>query len=116
MEEKLTHNFMKFIKVTLFAFLLLSSINLTAQVGEGKANRGGNSSLITNNETFNRSTGSSGTGSNIDVIYHKIFWRLNPDTSIGKYIKGSVQFNFKTTQANVSVITFDLRRDRKAHV
>ncbi len=55
-----------------------------------------------------RSSGTSGTGANIDVIYHKIFWRINPDTSIGKYIKGSVQFNFKTTEANVSTISFDM--------
>ena len=53
------------------------------------------------------STGTSGTGANIDVLYHKIYWRINPDSV--KYIKGSVQTNFKTLQSNVSVITFDLR-------
>lgn len=53
------------------------------------------------------STGNSGTGANIDVLYHKIYWRINPDST--KYIKGSVQTNFKTIQNNVSVITFDLR-------
>ncbi len=53
------------------------------------------------------SSGFSGTGSNIDVIYHKIYWRINPDSSV-KYIKGSVQTNFITTVNNVSVITFDL--------
>ena len=53
------------------------------------------------------STGQSATGSNIDVIYHKIFWRINPDSSV-KYILGSVQTNFKTIQASVSSISFDL--------
>lgn len=53
------------------------------------------------------STGTSGTGANIDVIYHKIYWRINPDST--KYIKGSVQTNFKTIQNNVQVISFDLR-------
>ena len=52
------------------------------------------------------STGQSGTGGNIDVIYHKIFWRINPDST--KYIKGSVQTNFKTLQSSVSTITMDL--------
>ncbi len=56
---------------------------------------------------FNRTTGTSGTGANIDVIYHKIFWRINPDSSV-KYIKGYVQTNFKTTSANVTDISFDL--------
>jgi hypothetical protein len=54
------------------------------------------------------STGNSGTGGNIDVLYHKIYWRINPDSAT-KYIKGWVQFSFKTIQANVSTITFDLR-------
>jgi Peptidase family M1 domain len=55
---------------------------------------------------FYRSAGPSGTGSNIDVIYHKIFWRINPDST--KYIKGSVQTNFKTIENNVTSISFDL--------
>ncbi len=54
------------------------------------------------------STGFSGTGANIDVLYHKVYWRINPDSTV-KYIKGSVQTNFKTIQANVSTISFDLR-------
>jgi Peptidase family M1 domain len=55
-----------------------------------------------------QSTGTSGTGANIDVLYHKIYWRINPDSAV-KYIKGSVQTNFKTIQNNVSSISFDLR-------
>jgi Peptidase family M1 domain len=95
-----------------FVFVSSFSMNSSAQSLEGKANRNANrmvnqphgiSSIITA-----RSQGTSGTGSNIDVIYHKIFWRLNPDTAAGKYIKGSVQFNFKTTQASVSTISFDI--------
>lgn len=53
-----------------------------------------------------RSTGNSGTGANIDVIYHKVYWRINPDST--KYIKGWVQTNFKTIQSNVGTITMDL--------
>ena len=52
-------------------------------------------------------SGFSGTGSNIDVLYHKIFWRINPDST--KYIRGSVQTNFKTITAGVTSINFDLR-------
>ena len=52
-------------------------------------------------------SGFSGTGSNIDVLYHKIFWRINPDST--KYIRGSVQTNFKTIVASVTSINFDLR-------
>ncbi|HMT74921.1 MAG TPA: M1 family aminopeptidase [Chitinophagaceae bacterium] len=53
------------------------------------------------------STGYSGTGANMDVLYHKIYWRINPDSV--KYIKGRVQTNFKTIQDNVSSVSFDLR-------
>ena len=52
------------------------------------------------------SMGTSGTGANIDVIYHRIFWRINPDST--KYIRGWVQTNFKTITSNVSSISFDL--------
>lgn len=58
--------------------------------------------------SFTESTGYSGTGANIDVLYHKIYWRINPDSTV-KYIKGSVQTNFKTIQNNVTDISFDLR-------
>jgi hypothetical protein len=52
------------------------------------------------------STGFSGTGANIDVVYQRLNWRINPDSSKG--IKGVVTIYFVTTQANVSQITFDL--------
>ncbi len=53
------------------------------------------------------SYGYSGTGSNIDVLYHKIYWRINPDSTV-KYIKGYVQTNFVTTVNNVSAVSFDM--------
>ena len=56
----------------------------------------------------NRSTGQSGTGANIDVVYHRAWWRINPDSV--KSIRGIVTTYFKTTQANVSTITFDLNK------
>ena len=52
------------------------------------------------------STGYSGTGANIDVKFHRVWLRVNPDSTL--YIKGWVQTNFLTTQNNVSVISFDL--------
>jgi hypothetical protein len=95
--------------VLLLCVSVLFFTKISAQSLEGKDNRRSNPASNTNNPSTQRSSGTSGTGSNIDVIYHKIYWRLNPDTAAGKYIKGSVQFNFKTTQASVSTITFDLR-------
>ncbi len=62
---------------------------------------------VTETDPVTESTGTSGTGANMDVIYHRIYWRINPDST--KYIKGFVQTNFKTIQANVSSISFDLR-------
>lgn len=64
--------------------------------------------LAANHTEHLESTGFSGTGSNIDVLYHKIYWRINPDTTVN-YIKGSVQTNFKTIEPSVSAISFDLR-------
>jgi Peptidase family M1 domain len=60
-----------------------------------------------------RTSGGSGTGSNIDVVYHRATWRINPDSVDGggttvNYIKGNVAFYFKTTQINVNTISFDM--------
>jgi hypothetical protein len=100
---------MKMRLLVLTTFFIFLGNQLFAQSLEGKANRNANQPHSISSIIAARSQGTSGTGSNIDVIYHKIFWRLNPDTAVGKYIKGSVQFNFKTTQSSVSTITFDLR-------
>ena len=63
---------------------------------------------VSETEITPNSTGQSGTGANIDVIYHRIWWRINPDSSKG--IKGNVTTYFKTIASNVSSITMDLRQ------
>jgi hypothetical protein len=52
-------------------------------------------------------TGYSGTGGNIDVVYHRINWTIDP-TGTANHIDGVVVTYFKTMQANVSSIKFDL--------
>ena len=52
-------------------------------------------------------SGKSGTGANINVDNYQIYWRVNPDSLLG--IKGTVKIKFKTTTANVTNISFDLR-------
>ncbi len=60
------------------------------------------------------STGFSGTGANIDVVYHRAEWRVNPDSTNPatgasvKAISGSVTTYFKTVTAGVASVTFDL--------
>lgn len=58
----------------------------------------------TNTDTL--STGHSGTGSNIDVVYHYAHWTVDPNA--GATITGTITTYFKTIQPNVSVISFDL--------
>ncbi len=99
---------MKMRLFVLTTFFIFFGNLVFAQSLERKHNNYSGAKASTVNNIASRSTGTSGTGSNIDVIYHKINWRINPDTSIGKYIKGSVQFNFRTTQTNVNTISFDL--------
>lgn len=48
------------------------------------------------------------TGSEYDVKYYRLEIRINPDTSIGKYVKGKVTTYFTTAQANFSVANFDM--------
>ncbi len=57
------------------------------------------------------SSGYSGTGSNYDVKFHKMWLRINPDSAL--YIAGNVQTDFLTTQNNVASISFDLNSKLK---
>lgn len=59
-----------------------------------------------NSPSSENSTGNSGTGANIDVVYYRCDWTIDPGVS--KNISGTVTTYFKTTVANVSIITFDL--------
>ncbi len=52
------------------------------------------------------STGNSGTGSNINVTYHRCNWTADPDDAT-KTLTGSVTTYFKTTLTNVASISFD---------
>jgi Peptidase family M1 domain/Secretion system C-terminal sorting domain len=96
------------IAVTFFSFLATSKTYSQETITPASHCRFNGISENSNRPGETESTGTSGTGANIDVLYHKIFWRINPDSAI-KYIKGSVQTNFKTIQNNVSSISFDLR-------
>lgn len=55
-----------------------------------------------------QTSGTSGSGANIDVKHHNIYWRVNPDST--KYIRGTVTTKFLTKASNVSTITFDLNK------
>ncbi len=55
------------------------------------------------------SIGFSGTGANLDVYYHRANWTIDPNSAT-KTITGTVTTYFKTTQANVSTINFDLNK------
>lgn len=52
------------------------------------------------------STGNSGTGSNINVVYHRCNWTANPNDAT-KTLTGNVTTYFTTIVNNVSTINFD---------
>ncbi len=53
------------------------------------------------------SAGNSGTGANINVVYHRIDWTIDPRTATN-IITGTVVTYFKTIATNVSTIAMDL--------
>ena len=53
------------------------------------------------------SAGFSGTGANMDVVYQRLNWTIDPRAA--KNISGSVTTYFKTLAVNVSSLSFDLR-------
>ncbi|MFN8250718.1 MAG: M1 family aminopeptidase [Ferruginibacter sp.] len=59
-------------------------------------------------EIVSNSVGYSNTGSNIDVVYHRCDWTIDPTAA--KNIAGTVTTYFKTLSANVSSLTFDLNK------
>ena len=63
--------------------------------------------LSLGNPVENNSTGNSGTGANLDVVYMRVNWTIDPRTATN-IISGTVLIRFKTIVANVSSITFDL--------
>jgi len=83
------------IKISITAILLFLSSSIFAQDHEPT-------------ETQN-STGQSGTGANINVVYQRCNWTIDPRS--GKNISGTVTTYFKTTQANVSTLNFDLNKN-----
>ncbi len=92
-----------FMKFTLLLLTILSFSSAFAQHNCGALNVA--------NSMQNAARATTGTGQNIDVVYHRIFWRLNPDTltsNVNPYIRGTVTTYFRTTQNNVSSINFDL--------
>lgn len=62
---------------------------------------------LTANPNENNFSGQSGTGANIDVVYHRIDWTIDPRTGTN-IITGTVVTYFKTIAANVSAISMDL--------
>ena len=96
--------YMKYFLSLLFTGFLMGSVN--AQINKALTSDRKSPFNNSNNASI-ASTGQSGTGANIDVVYHKVYWRINPDSAV-KAIGGYVQTNFKTIQAGVSSISIDL--------
>nr|MBP6432440.1 hypothetical protein [Ferruginibacter sp.] len=99
---------------TIIFLVFLSFSSLAQAVVDNPYHKKPNTKFLNDeNSPSENFTGFSGTGDNIDVIFHRVFWRINPDSLSGatsvKYIRGNVVFGFKTIVNNVSAITFDLR-------
>ena len=56
------------------------------------------------------STGNTGTGSNINVVYQRCEWTVDPDDAT-KTLTGKVTIYFSTLISNVSQINFDLNKN-----
>jgi len=70
---------------------------------------GGHSNNNIVNPGEQSSTGNSGTGGNMNVIYQRCDWTINP-ADASKNISGTVTTYFLTTTTNVNSITFDLNK------
>jgi hypothetical protein len=91
-----------------YCFLLLLFINTAIFAQEKFEIHARPSAALRNghNNTMPLSTGNSGTGNNIDVVYHHANWTVDPNSSAD--ISGVVTTYFKTLVPNVTTINFDL--------
>lgn len=96
------------IYLPLLSVLLLFHTTLSAQENFIPHAKPGARTFNNTNSTEPLSTGYSGTGSNIDVVYHRVHWTVDPNT--GSNITGTVTTYFKTLQPNVSAVSFDFMR------
>lgn len=56
------------------------------------------------------SVGFSGTGANMDVVYQRADWTVDPNNAVNN-ITGMITTYFKTIEANVAAISFDLNKN-----
>lgn len=47
-------------------------------------------------------------GLNYDMVYARLELRLNPDTNIGKYVRGAITYYFKTGSSNFTQFNLDM--------
>jgi hypothetical protein len=97
--------FKKFILLGLL-FIIFSSTSFSQQNSEGTYYHRDGVGLNGGINAGVTSTGNSGTGSNINVTYHRCEWIADPDDAT-KTLTGSVTTYFKTTVTNVATISFD---------
>ena len=99
---------MPFKKFTLLGLLsiIFTSTSFSQQHSEGTYYHRDGISLNGGINAGVTSTGNSGTGSNINVTYHRCNWTADPDDAT-KTLAGSVTTYFKTTVTNVATISFD---------
>jgi aminopeptidase N len=96
----------------LIILLFLSSIftqKLSGQINDTDALFHRIPNGFQNNNSNTESTGYSLTGSNIDVVYHRLNFTANPD-DVTKTLTGLVTTYFKTIESNVATLSFDLNK------
>ena len=91
-------------------FILLSNLQVIAQEEQPYYHFTAKGNAAFNGDNTSNSTGNSGTGANINVVYHRINWTIDPNSAT-KTITGTIVTHFKTLVANVSTLSFDLNKN-----
>jgi hypothetical protein len=95
---------MKIFLLSTLSVLFFFSLHTSAQE-DGHFHRG---PIFDSTGVQPNSAGFSGTGANMNVVYHRANWTVNPNVS--NNIAGSVTTYFKTLSANVTAISFDFNK------
>ncbi|MEO7141579.1 MAG: M1 family aminopeptidase [Ferruginibacter sp.] len=90
----------------LIALLFVCNIAGAQNANRSAHNRMVSSEIARYGRITNLATAS--TGLDYDVKYYRLELRLNPDTSVGKYVRGKVTTYLTNLTANFNLIKFDL--------
>lgn len=96
--------------IVLFTFTFLHAFKAITQINDAGVVLHRIPTNVNYNNSNAKTSGFSSTGSNLDVVFHRLNFTANPDDAT-KTLIGDVTTYFKTTEPNVISLSFDFNKN-----